>query len=61
MGFFRSVITLAAVVLCVAFAYFFGHGLAAHHTKPLIFGAVLLALGGALIALLSRDRVRGNW
>jgi hypothetical protein len=58
MGFFRSIFVLAGVCLCVAFAYFVGHGLSTHHTAPLIWGVVLLLGGMAILAAVSRDRVR---
>ena len=61
MNFFRSIVLLASVVLCVAFAYFFGHGLALHETRPMMYGFGLLLLGVALIWLLSRDRISGGW
>jgi hypothetical protein len=61
MTFFRSIVVLASVVLCIAFAYFFGHGLAVHEGRPMIYGFGFLLLGVALIALLTRDRVRGGW
>jgi hypothetical protein len=61
MGFFRSVLMLASVLLCIAFAYFFGHGLALHETRPMIYGSGLLLLGAALIWLQSRDRARDGW
>ena len=48
MSFFRSIVLLLSVVLVVAFAYFAGHGLAAHSTTPIVIGFVLLLLGGAL-------------
>jgi hypothetical protein len=60
MTFGRSILLLAAVCLCIAFAYFVGHGLAIHHTRPLIYGAGMLLAGAALIALLTRDRKR-SW
>lgn len=49
MSFTRSIVLLASVVLCVAFALFTGHGLARHETMPIIWGVVLLALGAALV------------
>lgn len=61
MTFFRSIVLLASVGLCIAFAYFFGHGLAVHETRPMIYALGFLLLGVALIALLARDRVRGGW
>jgi ABC-type uncharacterized transport system permease subunit len=50
----RSLLVLTAVCLCVAFAYFFGHALAVHSTRPMIYGAALLLAGAALIVLLGR-------
>jgi hypothetical protein len=58
MGFFRSIALLTGVGLCVVFAYFIGHGLSTHHTAPLLWGVGLLLAGGAILAALSRDRVR---
>jgi len=49
MSLFRSIVLLASVVLCVAFALFAGHGLAEHELRPVLWGLVLLALGVALI------------
>ena len=37
---------------------FFGHGLSTHHTAPLLYGAGLLLAGAAVLAALSRNRVR---
>jgi hypothetical protein len=61
MTFFRSILLLASVVLCILFAYFFGHGLALHQLRPIIYSLGFLLLGIALIALLARDRVRSGW
>jgi ABC-type uncharacterized transport system permease subunit len=59
MTFFRSILVLAAVCLCVAFAYFFGHALAVHSTRPIIYGIGLLVLGAGLIVFMNRrDRDR---
>ncbi|MGH7448822.1 MAG: hypothetical protein ACREK1_02045 [Longimicrobiales bacterium] len=58
MGFFRSIALLAGVCLCVAFAYFVGHGLSTGHARPLLYGAGLLLAGAAVLAGLARDRVR---
>ena len=60
MSFMRSIVVMIAVCLCIAFAYFVGHGLALHRTRPMIMGAGLLLAGAAIIAGLSRDRV-GSW
>jgi hypothetical protein len=49
------------VLLCIAFASFFGHGLALRETRPMIYGSGLLLLGAALIWLQSRDRARDGW
>jgi uncharacterized membrane protein HdeD (DUF308 family) len=54
MGFLRSIVLLAGVCLCIAFAYAVGHGLATHHTGPMIVGAVLLLMGAGVLAMLSR-------
>lgn len=56
----RSFVILIAVCLCIAFAYFVGHGLALHETRPMIIGAGLLLAGAAIIAAMSRDRVK-SW
>jgi uncharacterized membrane protein YadS len=56
MTFVRSIVIMIAVCLCIAFAYFLGHGLALHQTRPMIMGAGLLLAGAAIIAALSRDR-----
>lgn len=64
MTFLRSFAVLAAVCLCVAFAYFVGHALAVHSTTPMLYGGALLFAGAALIAFLARrDRARhrGEW
>jgi ABC-type uncharacterized transport system permease subunit len=59
MTFFRSILVLAAVCLCVAFSYFFGHALAVHSTRPIIYGLGLLVLGAVLIVFMNRrDRER---
>lgn len=60
MTFLRSIGLLAAVCLCIAFAYFFGHGLAMHTVRPMIYGAGLLVLGAAILLFLGRDKVR-SW
>jgi len=54
MSFFRSIVLLVSVVLCVAFALFTGHGLARHESGPVIWGLVLLALGAGLIFVQAR-------
>jgi hypothetical protein len=61
MTFFRSIVLLVSVSFCIAFAYFFGHGLAVHEIRPLLYSFGFLLAGIALIALLARDRVRGGW
>ncbi len=59
MSFFRSIILLAAVCLCISFAYALGHALSTHHTEPIIIGVAALLLGAAILALLARrDRRR---
>jgi uncharacterized membrane protein HdeD (DUF308 family) len=59
MSTFRSFVVLAAVCLCIAFAYFFGYGLATHSVMPMLYGAGLLLAGAAIIVLLARrDRER---
>jgi hypothetical protein len=59
MSFFRSIVVLLAVCLCVAFGYFVGYGLANHDFMPMVYGAVLLLMGGGLMVLLNRrDRQR---
>jgi hypothetical protein len=54
MTFFRSIVLLVGVCLCISFAYFVGHGLSTHHVRPLIYGTGLLLLGAAVIAFLVR-------
>jgi hypothetical protein len=49
MSFFRSIVLLTSVLLFVAFAYFAGHGLARHDTRPIVFGFSFLLIGIALI------------
>jgi hypothetical protein len=49
MSFTRSIVLLASVLLCVAFALFTGHGLARHDVTPIIWGVVLLAFAAGLI------------
>jgi ABC-type uncharacterized transport system permease subunit len=58
MRFFRSILLLTGVTLCVLFAYFFGHALSTHEIRPVIIGTGLLVLGAGILAALSRDRVR---
>lgn len=58
MSFLRSIALLFGVCLCVVFAYFLGHGLSTHHTAPLLYGAGLLLAGAAVLAGLTRNRVR---
>lgn len=58
MSFIRSIAILTGVCLCIAFAYFFGYGLATHSARPVIFGAVMLLAGAALLALLARRPAR---
>jgi hypothetical protein len=54
MTFLRSIAVLTAVCLCIAFAYFVGHGLAIHSYMPMVYGTGLLLLGAAILALLAR-------
>jgi hypothetical protein len=57
MTFLRSIAVLTAVCLCVAFAYFVGHGLAVHSTRPMFYGAGLLLAGAAMMWFMaSRDQ-----
>jgi hypothetical protein len=49
MSFTRSIVLLASVVLCVAFAIFTGHGLARGEVVPIVWGVVLLVLGAVLV------------
>jgi hypothetical protein len=59
MSFFRSIVVLTAVCLCVAFAYFFGHALAVHSVMPIVYGVGLLVLGAVIMVFLNRrDRDR---
>jgi hypothetical protein len=58
MTFFRSIVLMAGVCLCISFAYFVGHGLSTHHTAPMIYGAGLLLLGAAILAALLRGGSR---
>ena len=58
MTFFRSILLMAGVCLCISFAYFLGHGLSTHHTQPIIYGAGLLLLGAAILAFLMRGTTR---
>jgi uncharacterized membrane protein HdeD (DUF308 family) len=57
MSFFRSIVLLAGVCLCIAFAYFVGHGLSTGHAAPLLYGTALLLAGAAVLAALSRNRI----
>jgi hypothetical protein len=54
MTFLRSILVLTAVCLCIAFAYFFGHALAVHSVRPILYGAVLLLIGAGMLFLLGR-------
>lgn len=56
MSFFRSIVLLIGVCLCVAFAFFVGHGLSTHEVTPMLYGAGLLLAGAAVLAGLSRNR-----
>lgn len=57
MSFFRSIVLLTGVCLCIAFAYFVGHGLSTGQAAHMLYGAGLLLAGAAILAGLSRDRV----
>lgn len=50
----RSFAVLTAVCLCVAFSYFFGHALAVHSTRPILYGLVLLLAGAGMIYFMGR-------
>jgi hypothetical protein len=50
----RSLAVLTAVCLCVGFAYFFGHALAVHSMRPMLYGLVLLLAGAATLYLMGR-------
>ena len=54
MTYFRSIVLLASVVLCVAFALFTGHGLATHDLTPIVWGVAFLAVGAGMIFLQAR-------
>jgi ABC-type uncharacterized transport system permease subunit len=54
MSLVRSFVVLTAVCLCVAFAYFFGYGLATHTTRPMLYGLGLLLAGAAIIVFMGR-------
>lgn len=56
MTFLRSIAVLVGVCLCIAFAFFFGHALAVHSFRPILYGAVLLLVGAGVLALLGRRR-----
>ena len=56
MGFLRSIVLLIGVCLCIAFAFFVGHGLSTGHTAPMLYGTGLLLAGAAVLAALSRRR-----
>ena len=56
MTFLRSIVLLVGVCLCVAFAFFVGHGLSTHETEPMLYGTGLLLAGAAVLAALSRKR-----
>jgi hypothetical protein len=58
MSFFRSLVLLTGVCLCVAVAYFVGHGISTGHAAPMLYGVGLLLAGAAILAGLSRDRIR---
>lgn len=58
MTFIRSIVLLIGVCLCVSFAFFVGHGLSTHETAPMLYGTGLLLAGAAVLAALTRDRVR---
>jgi hypothetical protein len=54
MTFLRSIVVLTAVCLCIAFAYFFGYGLATHSVRPMLYGAALLLAGAAALWFMAR-------
>jgi hypothetical protein len=54
MSFLRSIVLLTAVSLCIAFAFFVGYALAVHDMRPVLYGAGLLLLGAAVLAVLAR-------
>jgi uncharacterized membrane protein HdeD (DUF308 family) len=56
MGFFRSIVLLIGVCLCIAFAFFVGHGLSTGQAAPMLYGTALLLAGAAVLAALSRNR-----
>ncbi|HEX2166539.1 MAG TPA: hypothetical protein VHG09_04815 [Longimicrobiales bacterium] len=56
MTFLRSIVLLVGVCLCIAFAFFVGHGLSTGHTAPLLYGTAVLLAGAAVLAGLSRKR-----
>jgi protein-S-isoprenylcysteine O-methyltransferase Ste14 len=58
MTFLRSIVTLVAVCLCIAFAFAVGHGLSSHNNMAYVIGAVLLAMGAAIIYAISRPRTQ---
>jgi hypothetical protein len=49
-------VLLAGVGLCVAFAFFIGHGLSTGHAAPMLYGAALLLAGAAVLRALTRNR-----
>jgi hypothetical protein len=59
MSFLRSIVLLIGVCLCVAFAFFVGHGLSTGESAPLIYGTALLLAGAAVLSVLSRRRSHG--
>lgn len=57
MKVFWSVILLAAVVLAICTAYFFGHGLSTHESRWFLASGVCLLLSASLIyACVKLDR-----
>ena len=56
MSFIRSIVVLTGVCLCVAFAFFVGHGLSTGHAAPMLYGTGLLLAGAAVLAAMSRNR-----
>lgn len=56
MSVIRSIVLLTGVCLCIAFAFFVGHGLSTGHITPMLYGTGLLLAGAAVLAAMSRNR-----